>query len=1185
MKDTTTDTTTAAVSPRVRRFPRPSLGGVLLALCALAGLAALLWPQPVPHKTPPQRLSSPGERRLLCLGLVDQALQPLSEQQADVALRPHAQRTYYQYTVVQPDWQQDSSRFVDDALLQQLQQSVVERTDADSVEFCGGFWMQPQDGDKVAILCFLPGFSEAKSKQIRDTSAAASFQIFSVEPDGQIQFIDTWTKGIPVEKALSLLQYPGFCHLYLGNIEKLDVSGTVYGRTGDSSRWEMLSDGFSPCIEGGAFLIDQKFHNECAAVFCPELACYCPMGSYEIPFDRFWEILQTVPEWQLSSKIQAWLAESQLPQETVYDCLRRTTESCSMAWGETLYWQLADSLAPNQPHYTLQLTRWEDGNWHFFAFGGTFADCFHYRADDLVVTDVDMADALAHAADSPVRVQPLRADLTETSASLRMLGQAPDGNLRVLYDLASHAPGLLLYDGRQVLQLPGPSGWIPDDDSGAFCSLGERSCFAIGTPCTCYPVLGSDASGPLSSEDLALIAYDAFSGNARAGCLLEQALTPQLLEMLDFDEQGVTLDEQRVTFPTALPVDQCTPILQYSCTAQGITAHLSMLLQDAARSNQWLLEDLLTAKVTTAGGEQKMRVLLSGFCLQQPQLTRLRAPLPPPQPTQPQDWSLQLEAEDCLVPVPAADLSPLAQGERHFYRFTAEDPDWSLDVTDFLDVLPAAEQAVKQAHATADLQFVRGLRYDFDGDGRKEALLQLYGMYTYITENFFYGDGHMVYINADGQAQYLYTASEENICCRLLQYPGFCHIHLTAGNGTAAGGGLSYIYIPRQGRLAEAYCDYYTHFEEGVFIVGTGPQGIGPRYSFFSPELQQYCDTGYREIDPQEAWALLQDSPALTQKDGWLTEWLRKRRQPEESAFDCLRRLPCRYRLGGEKYLNIYADSDDGGLLHLTLCRQEDGLFTEFSCGLGDYRPFNHAYEEAIQLNNVDIDEVVARATSGPAPRAFAAAASTSQAVATALQPVYQEGELALYTPFRRPNEGYLLQSGDSYYWLAASSSSDFMDDVATVLPCAACGGLSTLLLERVERYASAPEIDTQLAVLSGRGQGLAGYQLPLQPLAEAVLQQLDICPQRDGYILMFAGQQRFYSSPSPPLYCHSPSISVQYAVTQQEITLSFTLHLGAYEFGYVTDSRSLVDFATARLTFADGVFTVSDFALQGEER
>lgn len=1171
MTDVTTGATTAAVSPRVRRFPLPLLGGVLLALCALAGLAALLWPQPVPHKTPPQRLSSPGERRLLCLGLVDQALQPLSEQQTDVALRPHAQRTYYQYTVVQPDWQQDSSRFVDDALLQQLQQSVVERTDADSVEFCGGFWMQPQDGDRVAILCFLPVFSEERLEQEYSYLLSDDYQIFSVELDGQIQFIDAWP--LSVEKYLSLLQYPGVCHLYMG---RPYGGGNTYGRTGYNC-WQLLLDDYSPSADGGTFLEDYGS----TAVFCPEIDRYCPMGSYEIPFDRFWEILQTVPEWQLSSKIQAWLAESQLPQETVYDCLRRTTESCSMAWGETLYWQLADSLAPNQPHYTLQLTRWEDGNWHFFAFGGTFADCFHYRADDLVVTDVDMADALAHAADSPVRVQPLRADLTETSASLRMLGQAPDGNLRVLYDLASHAPGLLLYDGRQVLQLPGPSGWIPDDDSGAFCSLGERSCFAIGTPCTCYPVLGSDASGPLSSEDLALIAYDAFSGNARAGCLLEQALTPQLLEMLDFDEQGVTLDEQRVTFPTALPVDQCTPILQYSCTAQGITAHLSMLLQDAARSNQWLLEDLLTAKVTTAGGEQKMRVLLSGFCLQQPQLTRLRAPLPPPQPTQPQDWSLQLEAEDCLVPVPAADLSPLAQGERHFYRFTAEDPDWSLDVTDFLDVLPAAEQAVKQAHATADLQFVRGLRYDFDGDGRKEALLQLYGMYTYITENFFYGDGHMVYINADGQAQYLYTASEENICCRLLQYPGFCHIHLTAGNGTAAGGGLSYIYIPRQGRLAEAYCDYYTHFEEGVFIVGTGPQGIGPRYSFYSPELQQYCDTGYQEITPQQAWALLRDSPALTQEDGWLTKWLQERQQPEESAFDCLRRLPCRYRLGGGKYLNICADDDGGDWLYLTLCRQEDGLFTEFSRSLGDYRSFDFAHEDAIQLNNVDIDEAVARATSGPAPYA----GSLSQAVAAALQPVYQEGELTLYTPFRRPNEGYLLQSAGSYYWLEADSSIRYKDNVATVQPCAACGGLSTLLLERTERYTSTPEINTQLAILSGRGQGLAGDQLPLQPLAEAVLQQLDIYPQRGGYILTFAGQQRYFRSPAPPLYCHSPSISVQYAVTQQEITLSFTLHLGANELTYDDDERSLVDFATARLTFADGVFTVSDFALQGEER
>lgn len=1170
MKDTTTDTTTAAVSPRVRRFPRPSLGGVLLALCALAGLAALLWPQPVPHKTPPQRLSSPDERRLLCLELADQALQPLSEQQADVALRPHAQRTYYQYTVVQPDWQQDSSRFVDDALLQQLQQSVVERTDADSVEFCGGFWMQPQDGDKVAILCFLPVFSEERLEQEYSYLLSDDYQIFSVELDGQIQFIDAWP--LFVEKYLSLLQYPGVCHLYMG---RPYGGGNTYGRTGYNC-WQLLLDDYSPSADGGTFL---EYYGS-TAVFCPEIDRYCPIGSYEIPFDSFWEILQTVPGWQLSHKVQAWLAESQAPQETVYDCLRRTTVGCSTAWGEMLRWQLADPLAFNRPRYTLQLARWEDGSWHLSTFTNERDDCFYFGADDLVVTDIDMADALAHAADSPVDVQPLRTDSSALGASLQLLDQAPDGSLRALYNLASHAPALLLDDGRQVLQLPGPSGWIPDDDSGAFCSLGERLCFAIGVPHSYRVESDRGARGRLSNEDFYLFTRNDPADDIRVGRVLADKLTPQLLEMLDFDEQGVTLDKQRVTFPTALPVEKCTPILQYSCTAQGVTAHLSVLLQDAARNNLWLLEDLLTARVT-AGGAQKMRVLLSDFCLQQPQLTQLCAPLPTPQPAQPQDWSLQLEAEDCLVPVPAADLSPLVQGERHFYRFTVEDLDWSRDVTDFLDVLPAAEQAVEQVHTPAGLQFARGLRYDFDGDGREETLLQLYGMYTDIMEVFFYGDCHVVYVNADGQAQYLYAASPENIDCRLLHYPGFCHILLTGGNHTAAGGSLSFIYIPKQGRLVESYIDYHAYFENDVFVTAIGPQGNGPRYSFFSPELQQYCDTGYQEITPQQAWALLQDSPALTQEDGWLTEWLQERQQPEESAFDCLRRLPCRYRLGGGKYLNICADDDGGDWLYLTLCRQEDGLFTEFSRSLGDYRSFDFAREDTIQLNNVDIDEAVARATSGPALYA----GSLSQAVAAALQPVYQEGELALYTPFRRPSEGYLLQSADSYYWLEADSSIRYKDNVATVQPCAACGGLSTLLLERVERYASAPEIDTQLAVLSGRGQGLAGYQLPLQPLAEAVLQQLDICPQRDGYILMFAGQQRFYSSPSPPLYCHSPSISVQYAVTQQEITLSFTLHLGAYEFGYVTDSRSLVDFATARLTFADGVFTVSDFALQGEER
>ncbi len=1160
--------------------------GILLALCALAVALALLGPRLFrpPQPRVPQAVAAPQATRLVSFACKPYTPQFLSGQQEEMTLRPHAARTYYRYTLEQPNWQQDSGQFVTNELFQQLFQATMKRTGANDVRFCGGFWLQPQEGVRVAMLCLKPLFINAEPAEYPNNAV----QLVSVHTDGYVQFVDVLPE--PLDENLLLLQYPGFCHLLLPG------AGTIYAwQAADGRRagWQAAYQGDLSYEDGGVFLTHTQAPSFQAAFFCPEVGRYCGVGSYEIPFEDLWRILQDDPALLRARKLATWLAANQGPQESAFDCLRRTVVGCSMAWGRALLLQLADPLAPDYPAYTLQLTKEADGGWRFADTDYVYSPCFHYGADDAVVTDVDLADAVAHAADAPVDIQPWRALHTQDApVGLRLLAQNADGSLRAQYSLASHAPALLLDNGTRVLRLDGPRGWVPDSDKAAFYARGGQTLFAMGIPKTYNPRLAQGALGRYTSEDL----YFVLSQAGRVSQLAAQPLAERLLELLQFTEQDVAFGEQRISLPTALPDARRTPILQYTCTEQGVTAHLGLLLQDEVGNCQWLLEELLTAKVATKTNQRiaPTRAVLYAFCLQQPQLTQLRAPRSQsaqpqtalPEQLRPSGWPLQLAAEDCLAPVPTASLLPLTwpASERTFYRFFVQPMTWGDDANAFAEVLDAAAQAVRQTLLAPELRFTRGIWYDFDGDGRQEALVQLYGLFTDKRNVFLHGDSHMVYINAEGQAQYLYAANAENIECRLLRYPGFCHIHLTGGNQTMAGGSISYIYIPHQDHLVEGYTDYGTTLGTGVFVVGRGPQGIGPRYTFFSPELGQYCDVGYQDISPQEAWDLLQDSPALTKESSWLGEWLQEYRQPGESAFDCLRRMPCRYRLGGGEYLGILPE--DG--MAIGLCRGEDGRFVEIAYGpMMDYRAF-WGRERALQLPDIRIADALARATTEPVAPAATAPATDSPDDARriaqtlpALMQLTQQGQgLAVYAPFLWPKEGYLVQSEDHYYWLPANLPLILPEECAALPTSTATGGLPVLYTDAIDQ--DGPEDGSPFVVLAGQGASLVGHRLPQQQLTQAVLQQLGIHPQSDGIVLTFDGQNCFYpSGAQTPRHCQQHSLVMRYAITDRDITVYFTLYVKNEQSPEYPNAEEIADFATAHLTFADGVFTVSDFVLR----
>ena len=175
------------------------------------------------------------------------------------------------------------------------------------------------------------------------------------------------------------------------------------------------------------------------------------------------------------------------------------------------------------------------------------------------------------------------------------------------------------------------------------------------------------------------------------------------------------------------------------------------------------------------------------------------------------------------------------------------------------------------------------------------------------------------------------------------------------------------------------------------------------------------------------------------------------------------------------------------------------------------------------------------------------------------------------------------MQKGDAVYWMPGDRWGTAPE--MTCQTSAAAGGLQVL---RWEYTAPDPASDLtsahpceQLVVLSQQQDEVVGWQFPVQQLSEAVLQQLSLRQWGRETLLALGDQIDLYYLKPIAAYYDDIHLHVRFVVNEQEILLKCSLFLGEDPLN-LTPKRSNVfyDFATAHLTFADGVFTVSDFEL-----
>lgn len=221
------------------------------------------------------------------------------------------------------------------------------------------------------------------------------------------------------------------------------------------------------------------------------------------------------------------------------------------------------------------------------------------------------------------------------------------------------------------------------------------------------------------------------------------------------------------------------------------------------------------------------------------------------------------------APPPEEESEPVWEyrvSDRPYYRFKNVEPDWTADAAAFpAGFVEAAEKAVYEKYPAKSCTLTKGFLYDLNNDGRQEAIFLLHAPVDDM--DWYHGDSHFVYVNADGSAQFLmsgldtgagydlppalFHVQEATMQCHIIQYPGFNHVFVKSGTGTMASGSFFTVYLPQGGILKEGFSDNYPSFrQEDVFFVSTGPQGLGPRFTFWNIEEQAYCDVGGQRMPP-----------------------------------------------------------------------------------------------------------------------------------------------------------------------------------------------------------------------------------------------------------------------------------------------------------------------------------------------
>lgn len=282
--------------------------------------------------------------------------------------------------------------------------------------------------------------------------------------------------------------------------------------------------------------------------------------------------------------------------------------------------------------------------------------------------------------------------------------------------------------------------------------------------------------------------------------------------------------------------------------------------------------------------------------------------------------------------------------QRTYYRFRTVEPDWTADAAAFPPgFVEAATAAVYAQYPAKSCGLTRGYLYDFDGDGRQEAVLVLFAPIDDM--DWFHGDSHFVYVNGDGKAQFLMSGcdieghdpprtvfeySESKMQSQIIQYPGFCHLLVKSGTTTMAGGSFYTVYIPSGNRMEEGFTDYYPHHQaEDVFFCGTGPQGLGPRYTFWDIERRRYCDV-YGQPMPVADFQRLLGQEAFSEA---LPEYCEEYGFTLNSIKDVMVIGNMYYRV----HMSEKGEGDKKIQGQMTLIRNGDGTWERISQGVMDF--------------------------------------------------------------------------------------------------------------------------------------------------------------------------------------------------------------------------------------------------------
>lgn len=306
--------------------------------------------------------------------------------------------------------------------------------------------------------------------------------------------------------------------------------------------------------------------------------------------------------------------------------------------------------------------------------------------------------------------------------------------------------------------------------------------------------------------------------------------------------------------------------------------------------------------------------------------------------------------------------------DRIYLRYNVQDVSWSKEPSRFPAAwLEAARQAVLTGTDRTVCGFSRGFLYDFDWDGRLEAVLLLSAPKG--GRDFLNGDSYFAYVDADGSAQILTGGcdtgppSARKMDAAILHYPAFDHLLIRSGNETAAGGSSSTVYSIRDGAPYAEFSVPWLWTGNHAFLESAGPQGMGTTFWFWDTQHSRYSIVGPASM-PVKAFLGAFDGKAFSDPEHLKYTPAFFRESLEKSGIDLAALTPDRIAsvsvYGGRYYHILFSEKGcpDDAYRAMTLKRSDSGYFSvcygpsggmsSLSCGVKD--PARTVYDASFQL-------------------------------------------------------------------------------------------------------------------------------------------------------------------------------------------------------------------------------------------